>query len=351
MLLLCMAGAAAARKKADPPERPFEVHRLGSAAAGEADESFVYALPRTILRIKVVVERRQFTRGVYAEYAEKYLGIADAKRKNMEQYAIHSIEVAPLQEADPDHIYAASPVQNAASAAFFKMQKTGLMLGLPLPSHPAPPAVIMSYDDDWAVPTFTDMGCEVAVFKNISSKNPAFADVSKNDSPPPVLPTALPIPKSREARAMEASKILTQLRKRRLELITGEIEAVFANGEALKTALAEIKEIERQYLELFVGRAQVGEAEYYYDIAPVRGKDRYPLFFFAPDIGINTDTGAEITLHLQCPESAASAAHSPAAYKYRIPCVSDLRITDGEDDLFRGRYLVFQYGPLVNMMP
>jgi hypothetical protein len=353
LLMLCIVAPVFAAKKTDPPERPFEVQRLSSTATVSA-ESYTYALPRTVLRIKVTVERSQFTRGIYADYAEKYLGIADVKKKNQEQYSILSIGVNPLQEADPEQIYVVNS-QRAMPEPLSKMQQTGLALGLPFTYNATLPAVAMTADD-WAIPPFTNMGYEVDVYKATHKASAAVAATAddttgKEDAPLPIVSTAVPAVKSKEARAMEAAKILTQLRKRRMELVCGEIEAVFANGEALKTALYGIKEIEQQYLELFVGKMQYSEATYYYDIVPVKGKNRYPLFFFSNETGIDAAAGAEIVLNLQCTDAVPANTPNSAAYKYRVPCTSEAKITEGEDELFRGRYPIYQFGNVVNLLP
>jgi hypothetical protein len=344
ILLVCVSAYVYGKKPEYAPP-PLVVQRLAtSASIGNGD--FVYVLPRTVLRVKVQVELTQFTRGVYADYAEKFLGLADVGKKNSDNYEIVSIEVFPMQEADPDEIYVVHSVQNVPPS-LFKLQEMGLTLGLPMPQNPTPTANLLT-PSDWAIPAFTNMGYEIATYKSATPK--ASTDSVQALPALPVLPTATPH-KSREAQASEAARMLTQLRRRRLELITAEIPEAFVNGEALKTALAEIKNIEQQYLDLFTGKTQRSHAEYVYDVVPEKGKDQYPLFSFSTENGVDAETPLNIVMRLQCPHTTVVVAFNSAAYKYRIPCMSNLSLTDGDIEIFSGRYAIFQYGTMVNLMP
>jgi hypothetical protein len=346
-LLLSVLMPVSARKKVE--EQPsMTVQRMENSVV-ISDADFVYVLPRTVLRVTVNVELSQFTRGIYSDYAEKYLGISDVKKKSTDQYSIRSIEVFSMQEADPNEMYIVHSVQGTPSG-FLKLQQAGLTMVAPMPVNTTAIVVPMP-ERDWNMPIFTDLGYEAGVYKSSSTKAHASTtnDSSKAERQP--LPVSVPPVKNKETRAMEAAKLLTQLRRRRMELVSGEIVEAFANGDALKTAIAEIKNIEQQYLELFTGKTEYSETTYYYDIIPQKGKEHYPLFSFSADNGMDAEQQPNIMLHLQCPDVFTSDNNNTSAYKYRIPCMSNLRITDGDIELFRGRYAVFQYGRMINMFP
>jgi hypothetical protein len=338
--LMAALSAYARKKSAGDEAEVFSVQKVENSAAA-ASGDFAYALPRTLLRIKVTIERTLFTRGIYAEYAEKYLGLQDVRRKDAEQYAIIAVEVAPMQEADPSEIYIAHGAN--PNSSLFRLHTAGLTLGLPMPLSGIPAAYAMP-QSDWAMPAFTNMGYEITI-KNMPAKTAA------TDSLLPVLPTASAAPRGKEAQAAEAAKMLMQLRRRRIELISGEIESVFANGDAMKTAIAELKTTERQYLELFTGIVQRSKADYYYDINPEKGKEQYPLFYFSPESGMDNDQQPNSALYLQCTEPFPAFQPNSAAYIYRIPCISAMRIVADDSEIFRGRCAIFQYGRMVNMFP
>ncbi|GHT81136.1 hypothetical protein FACS189467_4670 [Bacteroidia bacterium] len=350
--LLCVVlNTAFARKNADEENRVKIQLLSDSLVSTSRSGTYAYVLPRTVLRVKVEVERTQFIHGVYAEFAEKQLGIAGVKLSNRTNYLIRSIGVESMQEADPAQIYIVQSPDKNIPLSFFSMTQNGLVLSLPQPNNTTPSAVAWDAND-WGIPPFSDMGFEIASPK--LAKNVVFPDsnaVSENETTPlTVTVTNHSEVKGKEAQALEASKFLTQLRRRKFELITAEVEAAFASNEALKVALTEIKEMEQQYLELFIGKTKRSKTTYYYDVLPMSGTDRYPLFLFSPETGINTTSGHSITLHLQSNSANKhSTPHNEKAYRYRIPAIADLRITDEDLELFRGRYWIFQYGRLLDL--
>lgn len=67
--------------------------------------TLVYALPRTVLTIRIEMDREMKIAGPYARYAEELLGIKDAILKSGEQWAITGVSIATHEEADPSEYY------------------------------------------------------------------------------------------------------------------------------------------------------------------------------------------------------------------------------------------------------
>ncbi|MGL5913844.1 MAG: DUF4831 family protein, partial [Bacteroidales bacterium] len=85
-----------------PPR--LQVQKVNALAQIDSG-SFLYALPRTIFRVNVVVERDEFFAGVYAVYAQKFLGISGVATKNQTKYEIKHIKIDTYNEPDIDELY------------------------------------------------------------------------------------------------------------------------------------------------------------------------------------------------------------------------------------------------------
>lgn len=100
-----------------------------------------------------------------------------------------------------------------------------------------------------------------------------------------------------EEAAMQAAKRIFQLRRTRLELISGEVgEHVF--GEGLKSALEEIDRQEQALLELFLGKRRCSVEHHRLTLTPQANKKQYILGRFSESEGLlaATDLSGEIIL-------------------------------------------------------
>ena len=66
--------------------------------------SVAYALPRTVVKVRVVAEKESVRVGPYARFAQKYLGVI-APLADKDIYTIKSATLCGAQEADPAEVY------------------------------------------------------------------------------------------------------------------------------------------------------------------------------------------------------------------------------------------------------
>jgi hypothetical protein len=352
--LTCQPAFSQSKKKGNEKRQLVRVLNMDRQLSVDSG-CFVYALPRTVFRLSVVVERDVYTAGPYAAYAEKYLGIPKVQTTNKTRYTIKHCKIETYGESDTRHLYVVQPSDNSMRFDFFKMTKDGLLLLADNFSQVARSGS-RSMETQVAMPMFTNVGVE-SMFREVKrhvATAPDTADVE--DEQMPVVPIAALQSKSGEERAAEAAQHLLTLRKRKFEMLTGDVEAVFNSNDALKVALAELKQLEREYLALFVGRHVKEQSTYYYEAAPTEVIDSYPLFKFSEADGIqNLDgQGRVFTLDLQMEDKYASAKISPTpkddgAFKVRLPNVAQVRLLDGKDEIYKGRFWVYQHGKIVNV--
>lgn len=317
--------------------------------------SYIYSLPQTTLTFKVKVAHLSFKSGPYAQFAQKYLGITDAEQSDKEYYRILSIGSETREEADSQNLYVAEAIPGT-DMSFLELTNQGLIIPTAFvaqtPAQPVP-----SKEIKIATP-FTDLGSDPSIYKE---KATFFSDVKMDTSfvKVPVQKSML-VEKSPETRASDAANFIFNLRKRRVDLISGDIENVFNNGEALKVALAEINRLEKEYLSLFIGKTYVDTSTYSFEHTPKggNGKSSSILFRYSENKGVvaeNDLSGKPVMVEVtpvnavqQLP-TAINDKGKEAVITARYPEVCTVKITDGKEILFSSKAAISQAGKIVRM--
>src|SRR5271166_1967795 len=70
-----------------------------------SDQSIIYALPQTTLELSIETTKTIVKKGVYAEYADKYLRIKHVPQEDSQTWAITDTKIETRTEADPSGYY------------------------------------------------------------------------------------------------------------------------------------------------------------------------------------------------------------------------------------------------------
>ncbi len=310
--------------------------------------SVVYALPSTTIEIQAEAVHELFTAGPYARYSQKYLGI-EAEAANKEIYYLKSLALKTTIEADAIQIYALEVKDKNAAANFLRFSSEGLIVSLDQAgSTPA------NFQFSNATPAaFADKGVEA----NIGSEKVTLYKTVQTDSGFEKVPVQQnqTVEKNPEKRAEEAANVIFTLRKKRIELITGDVEGALSK-DGLQAALNEIKRLEDEYLSLFIGKttSDVQSAVFYVTPAASQAKQLYVAFRFSDTQGLlqaNNVAGRPVTLELtpekkaaEQPSNAADNSGKQPRVAYRMPEAVQARINDGQNTLLQTRLLVYQLG-------
>ena len=245
--VLCLSGAALTPAAA-------QVNAFPQGIGSKTIEG--YTLPRTVVTVTVVAEREVILRGPYAKFASQYLGISGAAMSDKENYRIIDASLGYYEEPDPAQTYQLDQPVDAQSKVFH---------WLSVAPQPKPLQADAEYEG-----------------ANIGNNNP-FTDISLNplygatteqnglasDDSFGALPfnQTSSIEKSTEQMAADAANAIFTLRKRRFDLVTGEMgENVF--GAGLEAALKEMDRIEAEYLSLFIGKRYTQRIVKTYSVLP-----------------------------------------------------------------------------------
>ncbi|MHC1702268.1 MAG: DUF4831 family protein [Tenuifilaceae bacterium] len=324
-------------------------------------KGLIYALPRSVLKIKVEAAKQTIVPGPFGLYALKYLGISDAPTKKLEEWKISNIDVLTYIESDPTNLYAATP-GDGTKVDFLKICSTGLIIpinGLNVNSNLLKD--IPKRDYDGAV-YFSDLSTKPF----IATEKTSYVSRVQKDSVFVRVPVQkdIVVEKNLEEKARDAADFIFSLRKRRSDFLSVDADHNL-NGEGLKIALDEINRLESEYLTLFIGKSFTEYSLNTFDYLPSQPEGESSIIFrFSASKGILASSdlsGNPILVKIEpekVPSSYELLFNSISQEKdkpltdvvyYRIPLSTAIKVTDGKYEFLNHRSVVYQYGPLVRM--
>ncbi|MDL2241486.1 DUF4831 family protein [Bacteroidales bacterium OttesenSCG-928-L03] len=151
-----------------------------------------------------------------------------------------------------------------------------------------------------------------------------------------------------------AAKNIYSIRESRQDILTGEIENMPKDGEAMKIVLASLEEQERLWTELFTGKKVRKTLTHRIIIDPVMELEREVLFRFSKYYGIvgrDDLSGSPVYLNLKdlktvdIPEpDPKRKAKEPQSIVYNLPGKALIEVFYGTTSLYRGEHDVTQLG-------
>ena len=321
-----------------------------------AQESVTYSLPQTTVHLKVTAEKESFIAGPYARFAQKYLGAA-ARTADATTYRLRSVELTPLTEVNPSESYTLETGRLADSgSALLAFSAQGLVslgggqraTGIAW-RFPAP-ATQGAFNEKDLGENLTS--ATATLYKSVVEGG-AFSRVAVQQSEV--------VEKSLENKAAEAAQRIFDLRRSRVQIITGDTDATYS-GEAMGAAIAEITRIEQEYLSLFYGLSETSEQTMHFDVIPEKAREAqmYVAFRLSDTDGLLPSTdiaGRPIVLEFivenRLEEPAAASAEETGKKKsaqpaellhYRVPATATVRLLDAEQLLLQSRIPVYQLG-------
>ncbi len=324
------------------------------------DYSFIYTLPRTVILIKVDACRSVFYPGPYAAYARKYLGISDVPTLKSEQWTITDITIKGISESDPSMLFAVF-TDGHVPDALVQMTEAGLVI----PENRAVIVSMMSNDlrriEYQAIP-FSDLSVEPFIGEE---KNILYTKVQRDSSFVRVpIQKSMIVEKNADEKAGEAADLIFNLRKRRLEFLTTDVDQPL-EGNAVHVILDEIYRLENEYLSLFLGKTAVDTISKTYLFTPSgENNEKAIAFRFSPTKGLlaqNDLSGSPMLVEVEpepVPDSSEpllatigrlAEKQKLAQIFYRIPVVSTVKISDGKSEIASRRIPIYQLGPLVKI--
>lgn len=313
---------------------------------------FVYALPQTAFQIDVVVSQNKEMKGIYSDYATKLLGLTHIVSQNKTSYVLQSVTVTPITVPDEEYVYAVE-LSSAQKRSHFrtKLYEKLAATATQAPSAeqeltPQPIPDFFRYYSDLAYVEQQNSYVETQIVDGVVRQVPA-SHVQK-------------VTKTSEQKAQEAADMVDKIRKDRYALIAG-VQEVAYTSDALNRMIAELNELEKNYIGLFAGFTVSDEIHYQIVVYPGQANIT-PAFTFSSTTGFSTAASATgDTYYLSVspqydaePVSDFMAARAkgkkyvePAGYRIRRPVPSDVTLNRGHDVVYSvGTCGVSQFGEI-----
>ena len=308
----------------------------------DPEGSLVYSLPSTSVKLEVEARQETFHAGPYAKYAQKYLGV-DARQHDATKFEVTSVKMTSAVEADPALRYTVNP--GAGMPAFLALTSQGLVSI----------ADAAAESTEWRFPSaskgdFSDKG----LTSNLTSEAATLYRTVKSESAynKVAVQQEMVVQKSMDARAKEAADMIFSLRKKKVQIITGDTDATFS-GEAMASAVAEITRMENEYMSMFIGYSDISTQKMNYDVVPTADNDAqlYVAFRLSDSKGLvpaDDISGKPYLLEftpspVSIPDARSMKPKGAVAY-YRVPSVCTVKLSDGVNVLLQSRIPVYQLG-------
>ena len=300
-----------------------------------------YALPRTTFTVQVEARTESFFAGPYASFASRLLNM-EARQKDQVTTTVSKATLIPSTEADPSAWY----TTDAENSTLLALSAQGLV-SFPEKAEGAlqtwrfPGKASASFNGRITEPTKPSIEIE---YKEVLTDT-GFVKM-------PVEHKIL-VEKTLEDKAEEAAEVILNLRKERMNIITGNTDANFY-GNSMEVALKEMDRLEKEYLALFEGYTVVKTFSGCFEVIPSAGNQtqKYLVFRLLED-GFATEgtRGVPYYLNLEpegsqpnLDDSSSQRRGKTNPLRFRTPMVCKVTLTQDAKPIVSARVPVFQLG-------
>lgn len=322
-----------------------------NTAQGVRNYSNLYALPKTVIRVKVSFTQTIYKPGPFSNYAKSMLGIKQASNHDLVKWSIDKIDFSSYAVPDTNHIYLIE--QQGLNNIALSLTSCGLINTVNLDRNDEDPS--LSPDSQQYNKTI-NFNKEEEELNKTDVLN--FNDV-------PVLKSVEAKKTSYEKAKALAEKIYT-LREDRAAIIVGDgYTEAMPDGLALKEIVASLNELEKKYLSMFVGKKMTRQYLYSFDFMPDSPKKitQSILFRFSENRGIvsfNDVSGLPVIIEINSFQNInkiaqfnenqdrikriAKIGEKAHGLYYRIPEMGLIRLLIDERVIAEKKLMIAQFG-------
>lgn len=360
--LLCVAAVVSSCSSS------YSVYSTRVAADREMTGGILYALPKTLVRVDIMVEKTDYDASPYAEYAEELLGIELAD----DEGAIHKITnvaITAINKPDPEAYYYIEPNGSDISV---QLTRNGLLRSInTYIEQPAEPAQPTNKVNKVSKINLTDILYEPATYDDEEDDDEYDEEESDTAMAKPrrSAPTATSATLHDKAKA--AAKIIMDIRTKKREILYGEYESEY-DSKTISEVYSRLEEQEQKYMQLFVGIKSTYKEVFYIepDLSKVIVDDQtVELFRFAEDRGVVDSTVVDadiIYCNLRCENEmyvvnkflkqkpknyfkySSKSRHASKGFRYRVPELVTVSLITPHFT-YQHEVKVAQYGPVMEL--
>ncbi len=302
----------------------------------EVDGVFYY-LPRNIVRVDFVVEKNQSYKGKYSSFAKEMLNTDNYIKENKTTYRITKVNVSTLTEADPNMVFHIATDDKAKEV----------------------PKYEFAFNNEGIIKSF---GCQTP-FIEYTTENKTNDNILNNNNITdfkyiPFVDNDEEDGKTKLTDKEIAMSILEEIKKVReayFDLISGYQEVNY--GNTINYMLDELKNLENEYLSMFVGKTATETLTKTFYVIPEDGKTSIVLGKFSDTEGFNAKTGESVKINFT-DISATSSINKltideieNSTYNnklfYRNPANVTMQVLCGDNVILENRLKISQLGNVI----
>ncbi len=323
------------------------------------DGSIVYALPLTVFEFDIAASKTVEVPGPYAKYAGEMLGLNNVITAKKETWTLAGVTARIVEELDPSQFYIIQGT-SLMQTNLLALKKNGLVLDINPEVYTGTSFSNIQGGTDNSALLFPDMGAD----EYVSTRTDTAFRVVKADTAFIRIPYLIEMKKGMtpEQQAADAAQRLLELREGKHLILTGETNIFPQDG----AAIAEINRLDQEYTALFAGKSMTETKHFRIWFTPVLSMagEKRTIFKFSETGGVMSaasGSGTPVLIELTPsnktrnlnlivkPASSEREANAPDKLFYRVPDVVDFRISSGNETLYTGRTLIYQFGSTVTL--
>lgn len=233
---------------------------------GITPEGITYFLPETHVRFVLTATRHLHTPGEYAQYAERYMGIADVPTEAYEEWTLDSVEMLPY----------GIPASSKAYTIALNPKSSAPLVSL------TPEGILLAVNEEAEQPDeLPEAGCVPLPSPDIRENNYLSADILRAST--------------RSKKAELIAQEIYDIRENRSLLAKGQADFNPSDGNQLKTMLLTLSESEQALTSFFTGKATAERHTFVVDFCPKESTEPTLFFRFSKYLGLvdNDDLAGE----------------------------------------------------------
>ena len=325
------------------------VYQLPVASKAEiVNPTFFYALPKTAFKVDLVVTKTTNIKGLYADFAEKMLGITNYCKENSTSFQLKNINVTPFSVPDETLQFVAelSPVQMKQN-----FLQTLYANNAPLGSQTFS---TLAQNNTDILPDFFRNFADVVMQQTYET----YTETKIIDgvvTQVPVTQTKVTT-KTLAQQAQAAVDFIEKVRDDRYAIIAFAQETTLEK-EAFEYLVNQLNELEKKYLELFVGITVLEDIHEAFVIEPDPVFALLPVCAVSPDKGFSTSMSSTFAnnYYLSCtPQAPANLqedftnrkAKKNFGYQIRKAVPVFVSLVNGDKKEPIGVFSIYQFGLL-----
>lgn len=301
-------------------------------------DGYYYQLPRNIIRIDFLIEKEQSFKGKYSSFAKEMLNTDNYIKENSISHRIKDVSINILTEADPNYIFYIS--------ASDEKNKENFNVNLELTSE----GIIQSFGYN----EYISKDADEIPYKEFKSSY----DIQDEYHYIPITDDEEDDYSVNYTEKEIAASIVDEIKNVRIayfDLISGYQEVNY--GTTINCMIDELKRLEKEYLEMFLGTRERYEYIKTIYVIPEEGKSTIFLGKFSETEGFNSKIGENIKINFK-DSSVGNTVNKLSKDDientsffnklfYRNPANVTMQIMVADNLIFENRLTINQFGNLI----